>query len=190
MTVAEPISRRWTRAEYYRLANEGWFAGQRVQLIRGEIVQMAPQGAPHAIGILRVSNFLASAFGQGHWTRTQMPLNVLDHSDPKPDVAVTLQPAESYSKDHPKTVLLAVEISDSSLHLDRRKAGLYAAAEVPEYWILNLQSRQLEIHRQPVADSSQEFGHRYAEVRELGEDEIIAPLARPDAKTSVKKFFE
>jgi Uma2 family endonuclease len=119
-----------------------------------------------------------------------MPLNALDHSDPEPDVAVTVKPPESYSQDHPTTVLLAAEISDSSLRLDRRKAGLYAAAEVPEYWILNLQSRRLEVHRLPVADAKQEFGYRYAEVRELGEDETIAPLARPDAKISIRKFFE
>lgn len=189
MTLAEPITRRWTRDEYYRLADEGWFNGQRVQLIRGEIVQMPPQGHQHAKGIFNVARFLVSAFGDRHWVRNQLPLNVLDHSDPEPDVAVTSEPPESYD-DHPTTALLAVEISDSSLRLDRRKAGLYAAANIPEYWILNLQSRQLEVYRQPIADAKHEFGHRYTDVRELSEDETIAPLARPDAKILVKKFFE
>jgi Uma2 family endonuclease len=189
MTLAEPIVRRWTRAEYYRLADEGWFTGQRVQLLRGEIVQMPPQGHPHSMGIFRVSRFLQMAFGDRHWVRIQMPLNVLEDSEPEPDVAVTQQPAESYHN-HPTSALIVVEISDSSILLDRRKAGLYSAARIPEYWIVNLAARRLELYRQPVADEKQEFGYRYAEIGALGEDETIAPLARPDAKILVKKFFE
>ena len=102
---------------------------------------------------------------------------------------MTERPAESY-RDHPNTALIVVEVSDSSLGLDRRKAGLYAAAGVPEYWILNLVARRLEVHRHPVADAEQEFGHRYEQVSALGEDQTIAPLARPEAKILIKKFFE
>ncbi len=82
------------------------------------------------------------------------------------------------------------EISDSSLRLDRQKAGLYAAAGVGEYWIINLGKRSLELHRQPIADSSAESGHRYSEVRELGESDMIAPLSKSDALIQVKRFFE
>jgi len=117
-------------------------------------------------------------------------LNALDHSDPEPDVAVTVKPPESYSQDHPTTVLLAAEISDSSLRLDRRKAGLYAAAEVPDIGSLISQSRRLEVHRLPVADAKQEFGYRYAEVRELGEDETIAPLGAAGREDIDQEFFE
>ena len=85
MTLTEPITRRWTRAEYYRLADEGWFTGQRVQLIGGEIVQMPPQGHQHAMGILRVFQFLQAAFETGHWIRNQLPLNVLADSELEPD---------------------------------------------------------------------------------------------------------
>jgi Uma2 family endonuclease len=189
MTVGEPTTRRWTRDEYYRLADEGWFAGQRVQLFHGEIVQMAPQGHQHIKAIHQVSQFLQSAFGRGHWIRTQAPLNLLEDSEPEPDVAVTEQPPEAY-QDHPTTALLAVEISDSSLRLDRRKAGLYASTGIAENWIVNLQSRSLEVHRRPVADPKEEFGHRYSEVREFGEGETVAPLSRPDAPIQVTKFFE
>ncbi|MGD0462006.1 MAG: Uma2 family endonuclease [Tepidisphaeraceae bacterium] len=189
MTLAEPTTRRWTRDEYYRLADEGWFVGQRVQLFHGEIVQMPPQGHQHAKAMLRVSQFLQSAFGSGHWIRTQLPLNLLEDSEPEPDVAVTKEPAESY-QDHPTTALLVVEISDSSLRLDRRKAGLYSSAEIPEYWIVNLSKRSLEVHRGPVADPKEEFGHRYFEFRELNEAETAAPLAKPDAQIQVKRFFD
>ncbi len=107
MTLAEPFNLTLfiVRDEYYRLADEGWFTGQHVQLIHGEIVQMAPQGHQHIKAILRVSQFLQSAFGDKHWIRTQAPLNLANDSDPEPDVAVTADPAEKYH-DHPTTVAL------------------------------------------------------------------------------------
>ena len=150
---------------------------------------MPPQGHPHSMGILRVSKFLHTAFADGYWVRIQMPLNVLEDSEPEPDIAVTPEHAEPLD-DHPTTAIIVVEISDSSLRLDRRKAGLYAAAGIPEYWIVNLAARRLEVYRQPIADEKQEFAYRYAEIGALGEDETIAPLARPEAKILVKKFFE
>lgn len=189
MTILEPTTRRWTREEYYRLAGEGWFAGQRVQLFHGEIVQTAPQGHQHAKAILRVSQFLQSAYGPAHWVRIQSPLNILRDSEPEPDVAVTPNPPEAY-QDHPTTALLVVEISDSSVAFDRRKAHLYCAADVPEYWIVNLGKRILEVHRHPVADAKAELGYRYREVHELGDAETISPLSKPGARIQVKKFFE
>jgi Uma2 family endonuclease len=189
MILAEPTTRRWTRDEYYRLAEEGWFAAQRVQLFHGEIVQMAPQGHQHAKAILRVSQFLQSAFGSEHWIRIQSPLNVLQDSEPEPDVAVTKDPPEAY-RDHPTTALLVVEVSDSSLNLDRRKAQLYAAGDVPEYWIVNLGKKSLEVHRRPIADSKAEFGHCYSEVSEVSDTGMITPLSKPDAQIQIKKFFE
>jgi Uma2 family endonuclease len=86
--------------------------------------------------------------------------------------------------------LLVVEISDSSLGLDRRKAGLYAAAGVPEYWIVNLAARCVEVFRRPTADASQQFGHRYAEEFAVPETGTIAPAAKPDDEISVRTFFE
>jgi Uma2 family endonuclease len=188
MTLAEPQVRRWTRDEYYRLAEEGWFAGERVLLIKGDILRMAPQGHPHAKGILNVFSYLQSVFGAAHCVRPQMPLNLFQDSDPEPDIAVTEHPMSWY-KDHPTGAMLVVEVSDSSIHLDRRKAGLYAAAGIPEYWILNLNSRKLEVFRSPIADPSNEFGHGSSETLQLGESDMIAPTAKPDARIAVKEFF-
>jgi Uma2 family endonuclease len=189
MTLAEPITRRWTKTEYMRLAEEGWFEGQRVQLIRGEIVQMPAQGYRHTKAVMRVFEFLREAFGAKHWVRTQFQVDLSEDSQPEPDVSVAEHELEWY-KDHPTTALLVVEVSDTSLRLDRRKAGLYSSAGIPEYWILNLGKRSLEVYRGPVADPKEEFGHRYSDVRELSEAEMVAPLARLDARIQVKKFFE
>jgi len=188
MTLLEPTTRRWTRDEYYRLAGEGWFSGQRVQLINGEILQMPPQGYPHAQAYLNTIGIVNKIFGSD-FVRPQLPLNVPGDSDPEPDVAVTEYPKTHY-RDHPATAALIVEIADSSVYLDRRKANLYATAGVQDYWIVNLTTRRLEVFRNPIADQSQDFGHRYAETFELSEAEVISPLARTEAKIQVKDLLD
>src|SRR5688572_3694093 len=106
--LAEPQARRWTKTEYYRLADEGWFQGQRVELLDGEIIQMAEQGDAHVKAVSRVGDLLRKAFGERHWVRNQAPLDVSDRSQPEPDVAVAEKSIDEYT-DHPATSLLAVE---------------------------------------------------------------------------------
>jgi Uma2 family endonuclease len=188
MTLAEPQTRRFSRDEYYRMAEQGYFAGQRVQLIDGEIIQMPPQKYPHAHAYLVANQFVTRVFGVDR-IRPQLPLNVPGESDPEPDVAVTERPYDQY-RDHPVTAIFVIEIADSSKYLDRRKASLYAAAGVPEYWIVNIGDRKIEVFRKPIPDTSSEFGFRYTENREYLEDDLISPAAKPDATIQVKKFFE
>lgn len=161
LQVAEPQTKRWTREQFYRLSDEGWFSGQRVQLIEGRIIQMPPQGHAHVLAVVRTRKALERVFGQGFWIREEKPLNVGAQSDPEPDLAVAQGLPEEFT-DHPATAVLVVEVSDSSLALDRKKADLYASAMVQQYWIVNLPERRLEVHRGPLADASSEFGHRYA----------------------------
>ena len=84
----EPVDRRWTREEYYRLANEGFFTGQRVELIEGRIIEMPGQGLPHTQAVELVENYARDAFGKGYRYRVQMPFRAADGSDPEPDLAV------------------------------------------------------------------------------------------------------
>jgi Uma2 family endonuclease len=184
LKLQEPQVRRWTLDEYYELAEQGYFHDQRVMLIDGEIIQMAAQGHQHVKSVHRTVAVMQRILGTKHWIRSQAPLSVGRWSDPEPDVLVTVHP-ESYYTDHPDTGLLAVEVSDTTLSWDRRKAGLYAAAGIEDYWILNLQKRELEVHRGPVVDRKAKYGHRYGKPRVLREGESIAPLARPGASVKV-----
>jgi Uma2 family endonuclease len=185
--VVEPRPRKWTRDEYHQLAELGLFRDQRVELIDGEIIQMAPQKEPHAASISLALEALTTAFGAGHWVRPQMPLFFDGLSEPEPDLAVVKgTPRDSVKSDNPRSALLVVEVSATTLRYDRtRKASLYAAAGIEDYWIINLIDRQLEIYRNRIADASQKFGWRYQDVtsRKLGD--AISPLARPDAKIAV-----
>ena len=184
MRLAEPQTRRWTSQEYHRLAEQGWFDGQRVQLIDGEIIQMPAMGYPHAKAVSRIERLLERIFEPTDWVRSQLPLAVSSEHEPEPDISVIKGRPENYP-DHPSTALLVVEISDTSLRLDRRMTGVYASAGVLEYWIVNLAKRELEVYRDPQPDSTREFGFRYADARKVAATDTIAPLARPQASIAV-----
>lgn len=188
LQIEEPQSKRWTREEYYRLAEEGWFRGLRVQLIEGEIIQMPPQGHAHAKALMRITDWLYANFVPGHLIRTQMPLNVLKNSDPEPDAAVVRGPLDEYL-DHPQTALLVIEVSDSSLSLDRKKSLLYAAAGVQEYWIVDVEHRAIEVYRNPVTDNSTRFGFRYAAPMIVTATQRLSPLSNPSATLLVSELF-
>jgi Uma2 family endonuclease len=123
---------------------------EHVQLIEGEILEITPQYPPHAATIQLLTRVLMQVFGPDAGVRPQLPLALSDDSEPEPDLAVVAGDARSYLKVHPTTALLLVEVADSSLAFDRRRKGrIYAAAAIPEYWIVNLAERALEVHRRP-----------------------------------------
>jgi Uma2 family endonuclease len=181
--TSEPITRRWTTKEFYQLAEDGWFEGQRVLLLEGEIIQLPPMNHPHAFAATLVRNFLLKAFGDDHWVREDKPLNATEDSDPEPDLAVSEHPMREY-RDHPSSAILVVEVSDTTVPLDRRKAAIYAEAGVQEYWLLNLKDRQLEVYRLPDRQ-----GRSYGQHQILSENDSIAPSAKPSASVVIKELL-
>jgi Uma2 family endonuclease len=154
----EITPKRWTRAEYYRLGELGWFTDQRTELIQGEIYLLSPQSSPHYRAVCKVVDALEGVLGEGYWVRCQGPLAVSDDSEPEPDVSVVPGSYDDY-EDHPSTALLVVEVSLTSLSDDRRlNSQLYAAAGIAEYWLIDLQHRQLELFRDPVSDGRSASG--------------------------------
>lgn len=183
MAITEPQVRRFNRDEYYAMADLGMFEGQRVELIEGEIIEMAPQKSQHFLGISLVQDALRAAFPSGHWVRAQGPLNLAGGSEPEPDVSVVLGTAREYL-DHPTSALLVVEVSETSLSFDRtRKVRLYARAGIPDYWILNVVDRQLEIRRNPRQDSPNTWS--YADTRIFTQADTVSPLAAAHASIPV-----
>ncbi|MET0516632.1 MAG: Uma2 family endonuclease [Nitrospiraceae bacterium] len=123
---------------------------------------------------------LARVFGDAYWIRIQMPVVLDPDSEPEPDLAVVSGAPADYVQEHPRTALLIVEVAESTIVLDReRKALLYARVGIPEYWIVNLPDRCLEVYREPVA--SAQPAPRYRVRLQLGPADSIAPLlAKPD----------
>ena len=164
MNALKPHTRKWTRAEYYRMADLGWFDNQRVELIEGTVVQMPPQKNFHVIGIGLAENAMQAAFGPRHSAaRRKRPCTWAAVPRPEPDIAVVPGGPRDYTTTgHPTTALLIVEISETTLAYDRsRKASLYARAKIADYWIVNLLHGRLEVRRTPVPDPSERYGWRY-----------------------------
>ncbi len=182
----EPMPRLWTREEYYRMGDLGFFHGQRVELIEGEIVVLSPQKAPHWTTADHVAELLRVAFGSAFHVRLQGPIDFGSLSEPEPDVAVVAGTRAQYATHHPQTAVLIVEVSESSLSYDRnRKASLYARAGIADYWIVNLVNRQLEVRRDPRPDAAQHYGHGYASVAVLAPPAVVGPLAVPHISLAV-----
>ena len=172
--AAEALPRkRFTREEVDRLTKTGFFEGRRYELVDGDLIDKMGQRPAHAYGIQLMLKWLASILGIDS-IRVQLPIEVSaadrERSLPEPDLAILVEAEPEYAKRHPRgdELLLAIEISDTTASFDlSRKAVLYGAAGVPEYWVLDLGRRLLVVHRQPF-----ESGYRL--IRLLGEDETVS----------------
>ena len=168
----------WTRDEYYKMAEIGFFDGKRVELIEGEVFEMTPMKSPHATAVRLVIDVLKTVFTGDYVIDSQLPMSFSSINEPEPDVAVIVGKIRDFADVHPKTAALIVEVSDTTLRYDQtKKATLYAKNKIEEYWILNLKNRCLEVYRRPISDKT--LGFIYAEMQIITENEAIAPLAAP-----------
>ena len=185
---ATPVpTKRWARVEYERLVDRAVFQpGDRVELVGGQLVVREPQGSPHAVAAQLAEDALRVAFGSGWVVRVQMPVALDDESEPEPDVAVCAGSPRDYLAGHPSQPVLLVEVADSSLAFDREhKGSLYARAHVPDYWIVNLSDRVLEVHRDPTPSADAPYGWRFNRLLRFGAADRVSPLAAPSARILV-----
>ena len=183
LVTDDPAPRLWTRDEYHQLAEQGYFDGQRVELIEGEIVVMSPQGINHVVAVHLIAKALEKAAGDAYWVRLRAPISLSNLSEPEPDITVVPGAPRDYHET-PRTTLLAVEVGDSTRGYDlRRKAKLYAAsAGVPEYWVVDLIDRVLYVMRQPQ-------NGEYQSVTRLELSENVQPGSFPCGAIQVADLF-
>lgn len=186
--MREPFRpRRWTRREYHQLAQAGiLLEDEAVELIDGELIIAERRTPPHAVVVGLTADALREAFGTGWFVRQQSPIALDEHSEPEPDVDVVSGGPHDYFIEHPTRPVLLVEVADSSLFLDRHhKGSAYARAGLPDYWIVNLIDRQVEVYRRPGTDPAADFGWRYLDVRLHTPGGVLTPLALPEARIPV-----
>lgn len=184
MATATIDTRRWTREEYERLVEQGFFhPEERLELVDGVIFEMTPQSSYHATGVRLTERILHPLYEHGFDIRSQMPLALGLDSEPEPDIAVVVGEPRDYLTSHPNTAVLVVEVADSSLLHDRkRKTRLYARAGIPEYWIDNLVERCLEVYRDPKDGV-------YTSRTILRAGDKVSPLSCPEASIPVAGLF-
>lgn len=167
--------------EYHRMAEAGIFSPEeRIELIEGQIWQMAAKGAghssKHSAGVTRCEKTLRRLLGDRVLIRLQDPIQLDDYSEPEPDIAIVQPRGDDYAAKHPTVaeVFLLVEVSDTTLKHDlETKASIYAKAGILEYWVLNVINCQLHVFRDPSIN-------RYQVESILGNGDIATSIAFPD----------
>ena len=170
------------------MAEMGLFENQRVELIDGEIICMSPQNNPHALAVSIIDALLHRMLPAEFTVRCQLPLVANESMEPEPDFAVVAGGPES-QREHPRTALLVIEVADTTLAYDRKKASLYASVQVPEYWIVDLAKRRVEVRRNPIADNSATFGFTHRELAILAEAHPLKPMQLPMESIPAAKLF-
>jgi Uma2 family endonuclease len=180
------ITAKWTVETYHQMIAAGILADRRVELLNGEIIEMAPEGTPHAVYSQEAADYLRSVLGSRAKIREAKPITLLNtHSEPEPDIAVVApHPIQVYLQHHPypEDIFWLIEFSDSSLSKDLEvKSQIYAAAAIREYWVLNLKTLKLIIFRLPVDG--------IYESKTTFETGTIAPLAFPEVMISIDRLL-
>ena len=145
---------RYSVAEYYRMAETGILKpDERVELIEGEIIDMAPIGTDHSSVVKRLNAIFTRKIGTKAIVSVQDPIRLTQNSEPQPDIALLRYREDFYRHAYPgpEDILLLIEVADSSLRFDQDiKLPLYARHGIPEVWIVDLDQQRLEVYRRPV----------------------------------------
>jgi Uma2 family endonuclease len=176
------VRHAFTVDEWHRMGDAGLFGEDaRVELLDGEVIDMAPLGSPHAGCVNRLTRIFTAAFTGRAVIAVQNPVVLDDRSEPQPDLAVLAPRPDEYAKAHatPAEILLLVEVSDSTLRFDRdRKAPYYATAGVPECWVVDVAGDLLLIMRSPSVRG-------YLKQTSLGRDDVVSVQALADVQFDV-----
>ena len=172
--------------EYHLIAEVGILdEDERVELLGGQIVKMAAKGTAHGAGVKRTEKLLENRLGNRVLVRLQDPVRLNNYSEPEPDIAVVV-PDPLYYEDHhptPSQVYLIIEVADRTLRNDLGiKATIYAQSGIADYWVLDVNNRQLHVFREPSQDG-------YQSIAVLGDDASIYPLQFPDISFAVRDML-
>ena len=188
LSLLEPFAgrKRWTRSDCDFLERLGMLP-RRYELIDGEVIEKVGQNLPHGICVMKAILWLAGIFG-GDFVQTQITVEIAADDQatnrPEPDVFVLAKPAQEYTRTPPASALrLIIEVSDTTLRDDLQiKAPLYARAGVPEYWVLDVSSRRLFVHRSPANGT-------YTTVEWYSDAESVSPEASPENSVPIANLL-
>lgn len=184
--VSELVRYRFSVDEYHLMGAAGLFdEDDRVELLDGEVVEMAPIGSRHAAAVKWFIDWATSRLGDRVVVGAQDPVGLSERSEPQPDLTLLQRRPDYYAAAHPTPgeVILLIEVADTTLRSDRGvKVPLYAAAGITEVWLVDLPGRQVHCFRQPSPTG-------YREVAAFGAGDVLAPLAFPDVAFAVGDLF-
>jgi Uma2 family endonuclease len=183
-TVPALIPVKITLDQYHRMVDAGVWDDCHVELLNGVVVEMSPEGMPHASRSTTTGEYLSDMFGRQVQIRDGHPITLPSGSEPEPDIAIVQRVEDNYLSHHPypENIFWIIEYSNSSLDKDLGvKADIYASEDIPEYWVINLKQNILIVFRDPVDgkyQSRQEFTTG-----------TLCPLAFPDVAIEVARLL-
>ncbi|MEM9947863.1 MAG: Uma2 family endonuclease [Cyanobacteria bacterium P01_D01_bin.36] len=180
MTV---VAAKWTLEEYHQMIDSGVLENRHVELIKGEIIEMAPEGKPHADFSSKAGNYFVRLLGERAEVRHAKPITLPDQSEPEPDVALVQFIDYLDHHPYPENIFLLIEYSESTLKKDLElKSQIYAEAEIIEYWVVNLKNRSVIVFKELQAG-------RYT-TQSVHTDGSIEPVAFPDLSIPVSNLVK
>jgi len=186
-SIISPVRKHLTDIHEWRKLGEAniFPPDSRIELIEGEIIEMAPIGSHHSSHLKRINKLFSSLVKDTAIIAVQDPLQLNDLTEPEPDFMLLRPVPDFYYENHPNSqdVLLLIEVADSSLTYDQtQKLRLYALHNVHEYWLLNLNDNCLEVYRKP-------HGEVYAEKNTLYSGDEITLSQLPDISIQVAEIL-
>ena len=177
---------KFTVQDYRKMSDSGILKkNDRVELIRGEIVEMSPIGTRHAAFVRRLNTLFSEKLRGRAIVDIQNPVELDDTSEPQPDVALLQPRADFYILGHPqpRDILLIIEVADTTVRYDREvKIPLYAEDGIVEVWLVDINGQSLEVYREPTPDG-------YQNVRQLTRGASLSSLAFPDVTIAVNEIL-
>ncbi len=177
---------RISLAMYRRMIDSGVLnENDRVELLHGTLVAKEPQSFPHADTIQRLTGLLVRGVGEEFDVRVQLPLTLIDDSEPEPDFAVVHRGGRGMGRCHPSLPLWVVEVAKTSARFDRTvKAALYARSGIPEYWVIDVDRGRVHVMREPQPDQG-----RYAFDEVFGPAATLSPTQLPGPTVRVAELL-
>lgn len=175
---------KWSLQDYHQMIKTGLLDDRPVELLAGEIVEMSPEGEPHAFFSRTAGQYLTRLLGDRALVSPAKPITLPKGSEPEPDIAIVQPLGREYLTHHPypENIFWVIEYSNTSLDKDSTvKYHIYAEAGIAEYWLVNLQTGELIVYRQP---SGREYG-----LKMTLKDGQISPLAFPDVTIPIEAII-
>ncbi|MEM9006562.1 MAG: Uma2 family endonuclease [Cyanobacteria bacterium P01_F01_bin.86] len=175
---------RWTVADYHRMISSGLLMGRQVELVNGEIVDMAPELPIHRATYRRGVKYLEALLGDRAVVFAAAPVTLPNDGEPQPDISIVAPPESRYDARHPgpNDIYWLIEVANTSLTYDLgEKAQAYARDGIQDYWVLDIAGQQLWVHHKPA-------GNQYRSVQALKAG-VITPLALPQVTVQIERLL-
>ncbi|MEB3179886.1 MAG: Uma2 family endonuclease [Nostocaceae cyanobacterium] len=180
------LRRKFTVEQYHKMVDSGILKeDDRVELIRGEIIEMSPIGTKHAACVNRLNNLLYRKLGDRIILGVQNPVILSDTSEPQPDVTLLKHRDDFYESAHPQPqdIYLLIEVADTTVKYDKEvKIPLYTEHGIMEVWLVDINEESVEVYREPATDG-------YQNVRKFVGGESLSIGVFSDVNISVKEIF-